>query len=180
MATSSNDLVARARVGDREAWHELVARHAALVWAVTRAHRLAGADADDASQNTWIALAEHLPRLRDPDRLAGWLATTARRECLRILLQGRREVPLCDVDPSRAGPEPALLRTARDRLLWQAFGELPNRCRQLLGLLAHAPELTYVQLSRALGIKVNSIGRTRRRCLDELRRKLTNLGGGPE
>jgi len=177
---TTDSVVMRARRGDRDAWHELVARHAALVWAVTRAHRLAGADAADASQNTWIALAEHLPRLRNPDRVAGWLATTARRECLRIVLQGRREVPLPDVEPPGASQEPALLRTVRDRLLWQAFDALPHRCRQLLGLLAHAPELTYVQLSRALGIKVNSIGRTRRRCLDELRRTLVNLGGGPE
>jgi RNA polymerase sigma factor (sigma-70 family) len=146
---------------------------------VTRAHRLRGADAADASQNTWAALAEHLPRLRDPDRVAGWLATTARRECLRILLQGRREVPLEGLEIGTY-EEPAVFRTARDRLLWQAFATLPARCRQLLGLVAHAPELTYVQLSRALGIKVNSIGQTRGRCLDVLRRRLILLGGGPE
>jgi RNA polymerase sigma factor (sigma-70 family) len=173
------ELIRRASRGDENAWHELVHRHAPVVWSVTRAHRLRGADAADASQNTWAALAEHLPRLRDPDRLAGWLATTARRECLRILLQGRREVPLDDLEIG-AYEEPEILRTARDRLLWQAFATLPGRCRQLLGLLAHAPELTYVQLSRALGIKVNSIGQTRGRCLDVLRRRLIALGGGPE
>lgn len=173
------ELIHRASRGDEEAWHELVHRHAAVVWSVTRAHRLRGADAADASQNTWAALAEHLPKLRNPDRVAGWLATTARRECLRILLQGRREVPLDGIEIGTY-EEPAVLRTARDRLLWQAFGTLPDRCRQLLGLLAHAPELTYVQVSRALGIKVNSIGQTRGRCLDVLRRRLVLLGGGPE
>jgi DNA-directed RNA polymerase specialized sigma24 family protein len=111
--------------------------------------------------------------------VAGWLATTARRECLRILLQGRREVPLDEIEIGTY-EEPEYFRNVRDKLLWQAFGELPARCRQLLGLLAHAPELTYVQLSRALGIKVNSIGQTRGRCLDTLRRKLLLLGGGPE
>ena len=173
------ELIHRASRGDEEAWHELVHRHAAVVWSVTRAHRLRGADAADASQNTWAALAEHLPKLRNPDRVAGWLATTARRECLRILLQGRREVPLDGIEIGTY-EEPAVLRSARDRLLWQAFGTLPDRCRQLLGLLAHAPELTYVQVSRALGIKVNSIGQTRGRCLDVLRRRLVLLGGGPE
>jgi RNA polymerase sigma factor (sigma-70 family) len=173
------ELIHRASHGDETAWHELVQRHAGVVWSVTRAHRLRGADAADASQNTWAALAEHLPRLRNPDRVAGWLATTARRECLRILLQGRREVPLEEIEIG-AYEEPAVLRTARDRLLWQAFATLPARCRQLLGLLAHAPELTYVQLSRALGIKVNSLGQTRGRCLDVLRRRLVLLGGGPE
>ena len=173
------ELIHRAVRGDEQAWQELVRRHAAVVWSVTRAHRLRGADAADASQNTWAALAEHLPKLRNPDRVAGWLATTARRECLRILLQGRREVPLDDIE-IETYEEPAVFRTARDKLLWQAFATLPARCRQLLGLLAHAPELTYVQLSRALGIKVNSIGQTRGRCLDVLRRRLILLGGGPE
>ncbi|MFC4858326.1 RNA polymerase sigma factor [Actinophytocola glycyrrhizae] len=173
------ELIHRATRGDEQAWHELVNRHAAVIWSVTRAHRLRGADAADASQNTWAALAEHLPRLRDPDRLAGWLATTARRECLRILLQGRREIPLDEIEVE-TWEEPAVFRTVRDKLLWEAFATLPARCRQLLGLLAHAPEMTYVQLSRALGIKVNSIGQTRGRCLDVLRRRLTIMGGGPE
>lgn len=175
-----SELITRAGAGDDDAWHELVRRHAAIVWAVTRAHRLRGADAADASQNTWAALAEHLPKLRRPDRLPAWLATTARRECLRILLQGRREVPLDDLEIPAAENEPPVFRTLRDRLLWQAFGALPERCRQLLGLVAHAPELTYVQVSRALGLKVSSIGRTRTRCLDQLRRRLVALGGGPE
>jgi len=175
-----SELITRASTGDEEAWHELVRQHAAVVWSVTRSHRLRGADAADASQNTWAALAEHLPKLRKPDRLPAWLATTARRECLRILLRGRREVPLDDLEVPGADQEPPVFRAARDQLLWQAFRLLPRRCRQLLGLLAHAPELTYVQVSRALGINVNSIGRTRGRCLDQLRRKLTILGGGPE
>jgi RNA polymerase sigma factor (sigma-70 family) len=174
-----SELITRANTGDEAAWHELVRQHAAIVWSVTRAHRLRGADAADASQNTWAALAEHLPRLRKPDRLPAWLATTARRECLRILLRGRREVPFDDLE-LLGDSEPPVLRSVRDRLLWQAFAMLPLRCRQLLGLLAHAPELTYVQVSRALGIKVSSIGRTRGRCLEQLRRKLLALGGGPE
>jgi RNA polymerase sigma factor (sigma-70 family) len=172
-----SELVTRATTGDEAAWDELVRRHAPIVWAVARAHRLGGADAADASQNTWAALAEHLPRLRRPDRLPAWLATTARRECLRILVRGRREVPFEDVDLVGAEAEPPVLRTARDQLLWQAFGRLSPRCRQLLGLLAHAPDLTYVQVSRALGLKVTSIGRTRGRCLEQLRRTLTAMGG---
>lgn len=172
------ELVRRARDGDQPAWRELVGRYASLVWAVAREHRLDRADAADASQNTWIALAEHLGSLRDPARIAGWLATTARRECLRIHTARRREVLADWLDepaPDERGPEPRVLRAARDRALWRAFGLLPRRCRQLLGLFAHAPELTYAQLCAALGIKVNSIGRTRGRCLVELRRRLAVL-----
>lgn len=170
-----SDLVDRASTGDRDAWRELVDRHTPVVWAVIRAHRLRGADAADVMQNTWVALTEHLPGLRRPDRLPAWLATTARRECLRVLGQGRREVPLEDVEP----PAPDTFRGDGDTLLWEALSRMPRRCRELLSLLVHAPELTYVQVSRALGIKVTSMSRTKGRCLDQLRRKLVLMGGEP-
>jgi RNA polymerase sigma factor (sigma-70 family) len=153
-----------------------------VVWRVARAHRLNPADAADASQNTWIALAEHLASLRDPDRIAAWLAATARRKALRLLASRRREAhpawwPDAIEDPhSQHWPEPHTLRATRDRLLWRAFAALPGRCRQLLGLLAHAPELSYAQLGSVLGIKIGSIGPSRGRCLHELRRQLAALG----
>jgi RNA polymerase sigma factor (sigma-70 family) len=183
---TESDLVRRVLAGDEAAWSALVREYAPLVWSVARRHRLSRADAADASQNTWIAVALRLPTLRRPDRLAGWIATTARRECLKIHAASGREIPAdrLDTEPAdddpRCGPEPAVLRSARDRLLWQAFASLPARSRDLLGLLAQAPELTYAQLGRALGINVNSLGQTRGRCLDLLRRRLAILDVGEE
>ncbi|MGH3859500.1 RNA polymerase sigma factor, partial [Actinokineospora sp.] len=86
------ELVRRAGTGDQAAWRDLVDRHAGLVWRVARAHKLDDADAADVSQSTWIALAENLPTLRSPERLSAWLATTARRECLRMIADRGREV----------------------------------------------------------------------------------------
>jgi RNA polymerase sigma factor (sigma-70 family) len=170
-----SDLVDRASTGDKDAWRELVDRHTPVVWAVIRAHRLRGADAADVMQHTWVALTENLTRLRRPDRLPAWLATTARRECLRVLGRGRREVPLEDVEPMVT---PAF-HSDGEQQLWDALSRMPRRCRELLGLLVHAPELTYVQVSRALGIKVASLSGTRGRCIDQLRRKLVAMGGDP-
>jgi RNA polymerase sigma factor (sigma-70 family) len=175
MTTSGDDLLSRARDGDQRAWQELVERYVDLVWAVARAYGLATADAADVAQNTWISLARHLPELRDRSRLAGWLATTARHECHRLHHQRRNEVLADRIDEQflpAVGPEPAVLQDARDRALWRAFAALPGRCQRLLGLLAHAPELTYVQLARALGLNPNSVGQTRNRCLTVLRRRL--------
>ncbi len=181
MATWSDHPVWRARAGDEKAWQQLVCRYTPVVWKIARSFRLDTEDAADVVQNTWAALAEHLPRMRHPDRLSAWLTTTARRESLRVLRHGSREVPVADVDDARgASPEPQVLLADRDRLMWAAFAELPVRCRQLLGLLAFAPDLTYVQLSRAVGIEVGSVGRTRGRCLDELRRRLVDRGGDPD
>jgi RNA polymerase sigma factor (sigma-70 family) len=168
-----SELVTRAGAGDRDAWRALVDGHTALVWTVVRSHRLRHADADDAVQNTWTALAVNLTRLRRPDRVSAWLVTTARRECLRVLRKSRHEVPTDTVDLLG---DPPVFHTDGEPLLWEALKQLPQRCRELLSLLVHAPDLTYTQLSRALGLKAASIPTTRTRCLDQLRRKLILLG----
>ncbi len=79
------ELVTRARNGDRPAWDALVDRYAPLIWAICRRYRLDVGDAEDVGQSVWLHLLEQLDRLRDPAALAGWLATTARRECIRVL-----------------------------------------------------------------------------------------------
>jgi RNA polymerase sigma factor (sigma-70 family) len=172
------DLVLLARERDQAAWHELVRRYAPVVWRVAGAHRLGADDRDDVSQNTWVALAEHLAGLRRPERLAGWLATTARREALRLHLPGRPgELPDAIEDPRpEHRPEQQALRSARDRLLWRAFAALPERCQRLLWLLAHAPDLSYAQVARSIGMKPGTIGPARGRCLHELRRQLAKVG----
>ena len=170
------DLVMRAGARDQQAWLQLVGRFGNLVWAVARSHRLDHADAADVSQTTWLRLAENLGTLRDPARLPGWLATTARRESLRVLAGRRREAPAelpDDIDHDRfSAPEAFVLTEDRDARLWQAFEQLSDRCQQILRLLAASPELSYADVGRALDIPVGSIGPTRGRCLQALRRML--------
>lgn len=170
------DLVMRAGARDQQAWRQLVSRFGSLVWAVARSHRLDHADAADVSQTTWLRLAENLGTLRDPARLPGWLATTARRESLRVLAGRRREAPAelpDDIDHDRSStPEAFVLTADRDARLWRAFEQLSDRCQQILRLLAASPELSYADVGQALDIPVGSIGPTRGRCLQALRRML--------
>ena len=81
-----------AAAGDARAWEQLVGRYAGLVWSICRAHRMSDEDAADVAQLTWLRLLENLDRIRDPRRLAGWLATTCRRECLASLRRSRSSV----------------------------------------------------------------------------------------
>lgn len=178
MSENVGALVRRAADGDQAAWHELVRRYTSVVWSVAREHRLGPYDAADVSQATWLNLAEHLTRLRDPDRLAGWLATTARRESLRILAVRRREAPLEWADASSIvdGPEAGVVAGDRDGVLWRCLHGLPERCRSLLRLIAHAPDLTYAQAARAVGVRAGSVGPLRSRCLAVLRQRLVAAG----
>ena len=80
-------LVARAVSGveTRTAWDEIVDRYAPLVWSICLRHQLSRQDTDDVGQSVWLLLVEQIGSLREPAALPGWLATTTRRECLRVL-----------------------------------------------------------------------------------------------
>jgi RNA polymerase sigma factor (sigma-70 family) len=168
--------VRRAAAGEQQAWRELVEEFEGLVAAVARAHRLSRADAADVAQTTWLRLAENLDRLQDPARVAGWLATTARRECLRTIRVGARELP--DEQPQEpavaytTGVDRPMLDAERDAELWSAFERLPARDQALLQMLVSDPQPSYEQIGLSLGMPIGSIGPTRGRALGRLRREL--------
>ena len=171
------DLVMRARNSDQQAWDALVQRYAPLIWSICRRYGLGGADADDVGQTVWLHLVDQLDRLRDPAALAGWLATTTQRECLRVLRaaqrpQARRHGPDIEDIPDRHAviAEQELLTAERHAALREALTGLPPRCQQLLALLLHDPPLPYAQISAKMGVPVGSIGPSGARCLDRLRR----------
>lgn len=179
------DLVRSAANGDDGAWEALVDRFADLVWAVARSHGLSAADAADVSQTTWLRLAEHGRAIHHPERIAGWLATTARNESIRILRRGHRDIPVgaryeVPMDVDRTDVASRLLEEERDRALMQAFEKLPSRCKTLLRVLTAAPAPSYAQASEVLEMPIGSIGPTRARCLEHLRRCSGVPGGQGE
>ena len=180
-------LLARAESGDDAAWNEIVDRFTNLLWSVTRSYRLADDKAIDVIQTTWMRLVENLGRIHDPERLAGWLATTARRECLRILRRsGREDVGRTDTTvPARldrvatgATVDLPILTDERNAQLWGCFSRLSERCQRLLRVLMAADPPAYAEVSAALGLPHGSIGPTRMRCLDQLRKLVDQAGYG--
>jgi RNA polymerase sigma factor (sigma-70 family) len=173
MADDGGHLLARAAQGDQGAWDQLVDRYGRLVWSVARSFGLDEATAGDVSQTVWLRLVEHCASIRDPERLAGWLATTTRREALRVLRNRRRqqpsELPQTVADPTTPLPDERLLERELSHSVAVAFSRLPERCRQLLRLLTAVPRLDYQMISRITDRPVGSIGPTRARCLERLR-----------
>ncbi|MEU8268951.1 sigma-70 family RNA polymerase sigma factor [Sphaerisporangium sp. NPDC049002] len=167
--------------GDAAAWKALVEGLAPLVWSVVRAHGLSDADGHEVFQTTWLRLAQHLRRIREPEKVGSWLASTARHECLKVIQASRRVSPVGDPEVfDRAAdqwtPEEALIRSEEAdaradqvRQLWQAFEQLSEACRRLLRVLMASPRPHYHEVSAALGIPVGGIGPTRQRCLRRLR-----------
>jgi RNA polymerase sigma factor (sigma-70 family) len=172
-------LVRAAADGCQKSWNELVERYAGRVWAVARAHRLRMADAADVSQTTWLRLVEHLPRLTNPERVGAWLAITAQRECLGVIRQSGREWPddaVSDIPAPAVDLDHELVIEERDAMLWHAFSRLPPRDQALLRLLVEDPTPSYDEIGAALDMRIGSIGPTRMRALERLRREIAALG----
>jgi RNA polymerase sigma factor (sigma-70 family) len=181
-------LVARVGEGDQEAWDEIIERYSPLVWNICVKYQLNRHDIDDVGQSVWLLLVENIASLREAAALPGWLATTTKRECLRVLRAGRRhghaDLPPEDQmppDPAATAIDEEVLVAERNAALRAAFAELPPRCYQLLSMLVSDPPPPYAEISAKLGIPVGSIGPTRARCLGRLRRSphLAGLFGGP-
>jgi RNA polymerase sigma factor (sigma-70 family) len=182
--TDVASLVRGAAIGDRQAWTSLVDHFSGLIYSVARSHRLNDADSTDVSQTTWLRLVEHIDRIEDPTRVGAWLATTARRESLRVLGMSARQVPTGDeseLEP-RGRPQPeldeALLAAERDADVRWALEQLPPRCAEMLELLMGDEPLSYSELSERLNIPIGSIGPTRARCLRKLRAILAQAESG--
>lgn len=175
-------LVSRAAGGDQVAWNSLVDMFAATVWAIARGHRLNAADAADVSQTTWMRLLENLDRIEHPERVGAWLATTARRECLRLLRMAGRQVVSGDdfdvlPDPSTSrSPDRDLVAGERDRVVATLVEKLPMRSQLLLRLLSADSPLSYKEISEALSMPIGSIGPTRARALEHLKRIAVQAG----
>jgi RNA polymerase sigma factor (sigma-70 family) len=172
----ATQLVAAATGGDQQAWDSLTHAFGPMIWAIAGAHRLRDADAADVSQATWLALLEHVGDLKDPARVGAWLATTARRECLRVLRERERRVLYGDDTPEHESPDPApgdlLLLSERDAALWRSFARLRPSDQALLRLLMADPRPSYEEISAALDMPIGSIGPTRQRALARLREQL--------
>jgi RNA polymerase sigma factor (sigma-70 family) len=162
-------------MGSAAAWTALVDQFSGLVWAVLRSQGLSRNDAEDAFQTTWMRFGEHVGRLHDPERVGLWLAKTARNEALQLLRRSRWETPvdlLEDAAVAPSVPEEVAEFTPEqaDRALWEAFESLRPICKMVLVLLSAEPPLSYAEVSAALDIPIGSIGPTRQRCLERLRR----------
>lgn len=178
LAQRAGERFADYRGGRREAMGELVEMLTPLLWQVARSHGCAPHAAEDAVQEVWLRLVDHAEEIREPKAVLGWLVVAVKREAWRDSRLARRQSydESGTVDPGltaeEQGPESLAILTERQRTLWEAVGELPERCRALLRVVAFVDRPDYDQVSTALGMPRGSIGPTRGRCLDKLRRVL--------
>ncbi|MEM7275356.1 MAG: sigma-70 family RNA polymerase sigma factor [Actinomycetota bacterium] len=174
------ELLANAIAGDESAWNALFREFNPMIRSVVAGYRLDHATSADVCQTVWLRLYEHAERIRRPEALGGWLATTARNESLRCLRGQQRSRPsgVLEEEVDLTAPSPDE-RAIDDEMLTDvltAFGKLPDDSQHLLRLLVASPPLPYRDIAARVGRPVGSIGPTRSRCLETLRSHLDQHG----
>jgi RNA polymerase sigma factor (sigma-70 family) len=189
--TSDEALLAACLRGEQLAWNELIDRYAALMYSIPLKYGLGEADAADVFQSVCVTLLEKLGSIRAPRGLAAWIITTTSRQCLAVARQRQRDqqhsrpigAVAADVDPIDPDllPDEELLVLERHQVVRSAVAQLPEMCHRLVeALFSDEPEQTsYQRLADGLGVPMNSLGPTRARCLEKLRRLLVAAGYVP-
>ncbi len=167
-------LVDAARAGDVEAFEVLVRRHEGRVYRV--AFRLLGshADAQDATQETFVRAWRGLGRFRGESAVSTWLYRIVTNRCLNMIAASRPAASL-DLELLLVGSDPAEITEQRERFAAVArrVASLPPEQRAAL-VLRDFEGLSYEEVAAALEVSVAAVkGRIHRARLSVLRATAT-------
>ena len=173
---SDRDLIRDCREGRVGAWRRLLEKYERLVFSVPRKYGLSTDDAADGTQLTFTILVQSMDRLPEDSKLGGWLTTVARRHTWRLLERNRRQGigrhAVLDENITGGGTEP-IESWELGEWLHQGLSMIGQSCRELLFALYLDPgQPSYAEVAKRMGMAVGSVGPTRIRCLERLRRVL--------
>jgi RNA polymerase sigma factor (sigma-70 family) len=175
-------LVKECLSGNEDAWFALIEKYKALIYSIPIKYGLSQQDASDVFQATCLELLARLPELRKPRALPKWLMQVAHHECYRWRRAQQRMVSR-DTEPGLPEPEaPAIAQsvleqTQKEQMLREAVRLLTPQCQRLVALLFfETPARPYAEVAKELRLALGSIGFTREKCLERLRRRLSKAG----
>ncbi len=187
---SDSRLVQDCLNGNQRAWVELINRYERFIYTVILRCGVDRDDADDVFQSVCLNWFRHLDTLQDTQRLSSWLAAVARQQVCRHVRTanaarrggGTTTISLGECESQEPVSETGeldseLLELERQTLLARCIAELPDQCQKIVNLLyLHNPPLTYAEITEKLSIPPGSIGPTRARCLEKLKKIASKYG----
>jgi len=156
-SSQSDDDLQRIIAEDSQAVQRFVDRWHRLVFAHCRAKLNVRADAEDATQETFIRAIAQLEGLRSESALGGWLRGIAHNVCVDTIRRHarRRETPIHEADVAAKATSDCEANAMEDReeqeRLLRAIHTLPEELREVL-LLHYYEDMTYDQLAAWLGV----------------------------
>jgi RNA polymerase sigma factor (sigma-70 family) len=181
-AWNDTRLVKECLSGSEEGWSLLIEKYKALIYSIPVKYGLPPHEAADVFQATCMELLTRLPDLREPRALPKWLMQVAHHQCYRWKRQQQRVVSR-DAELDLPVPEtPAIAerlvqQTQEEQIFRDAIAALTPQCRRLVELLFfEIPPRPYTEVAAELGLAIGSIGFTRQKCIERLRRHLDEWG----
>jgi len=184
-----SELLAKCRRGDAEAIETLVNEHQAGVYRLCLSILDDADDAQDATQESFVAALKALAGFRGDAAFNTWLFSIAINTCRALLRQRQRRARLHEqlVDPSmpdkesKQSPERSLIEHERSQALWGAISRLDEKHRLTI-VLRYYHDLSTQQIAEVLGINVGTVhsrlSAARSQLTGELKR--ANLGFSQE
>lgn len=176
---TDQDLLARAKTGDRDAFGALVSRYQVLV--VSIAYSICGefARSEDLAQEAFVAAWCRLGTLADAGRFKAWLCGIVRNLALNDSRLRRRSEGTSTVDAFEAAdtaPGPRERTVSREELaiVWQTLEQLPQNYREPL-ILFYREHQSIALVAAALELSEDSVKQRLSRGRALLRRDLENV-----
>ena len=179
------ELVAACLGEDSLSWERLISRYQRLIYSIPMKARLSTEDAADVFQTVCLKLLEGLPSLRQAEKLSSWLITTTTRETWRVSAARKRSSrmlsdgtdasaeSLAGIADGRPIADEQRIALEQEQLVREGIAALSDRCRELVTLLFYRKEeSSYAEIARRMNMPVSSIGPTRARCLEKLKKSL--------
>ncbi len=173
-----DELVARAKRGELDAYEEIVRRHQSIAFRTAWVITGSAADAEEAAQDAFLKAHRALHRFREGSPLRPWLLTIVANEARnRVKAAGRRErLALRVAEERRPGgavpsPEAALLDSERRTELLVALAGLTAADREAIAC-RYFLELTEEETAAALGCARGTVKSRLSRALGRLRERM--------
>jgi RNA polymerase sigma factor (sigma-70 family) len=177
------ELVESCRKGDPAAWKELIRRISPVVFSVCRSMKLTREESFDIFGQVSYLLLTHLDSLRSPEKVLSYVGTTARREVYALTRRAGMHEHIEDQQDTdlrlatHVSPDKQYEEVQESELIAKAMVQLPKRDFELLKTLFFDEEVSsYEETSKKLKMPVASIGPTRARSLQRLKKILKRLG----
>jgi RNA polymerase sigma factor (sigma-70 family) len=168
---SDRELIESCLRGEQSGWTQLVSKYERLIYSVARALCSEQEDCADVFQRVCLALYQNLDRLRSDQIISAWLMTVTRRQAYAMIRAKKSYIPI---------EENVLVAQSNVDLIGKEFeielavGRLDERCQKLIRFLyfdSKGP--SYAEIAAELAMPVASIGPTRARCLEKLKKLLS-------
>lgn len=167
--------------GSEQAWSALIDKYKNLVFSIPIKYGFSRDEATEIFQEVWVSVLQELSHLREPRAIGAWLIQMTSHKCSRWKAQRSRyiesELQETLADELPKVPEELLREVEREQILRGALATLSPDCKRLIELLFFEdPPISYEKLAQTLGKAKGSIGATRIRCLERLRKWLDERG----